>query len=484
MDNMSLEQKRQVVLALKRKEALALHQCFNPRDTGSKPTKVQRKILDAINSVSERYVLGGNQSGKSNLGGREASWLLQGEHPGWKNKPDHPLLMLVIGQTHKIVKEELWEAKIKPFLRDGSYKVFKEGSALTSVVHENGNRILFFSHKSPEECRQAVQAFVADWVWLDEMPSSYKLLTELHTRCQANSAPFLATFTPLLRNAEIKNHIENGNSRLIKKYFLKTYDNPVYTKDQLKDMKEKHSLMSEAERDTRTVGAWYQGDNAVYDFSADKHCEAPPGYHPSWRHLESVDPAAAGKAGYALLAEDPSTHIWYLIKDDYIEGKAPSELLDAVTKLSENVNCVKKVSDSHETWFIKEAALHKIWYAIPHKKTERKKELIKNLQEAIHQGKFKVAPWCKLAIDEFITCQWAESGDRIVNSRHYHILDCLQYAIDTLPPKVKIPIVQTIHQIMKEKDQKRRAAEAESRRKPAGAFARIMPRKRSRWGRR
>ena len=158
----NLDQKRQLALALKRKEMIAKSTCFNPRDFNSRPTKIQSKVLKAINTVPERYVLGGNQSGKSNLGGRECSWVLQGTHPEWSKKPDHPLLLMVVGQTHKIVKEELWEAKIKPFLNEGEYKVFKEGSALTSVVHENGNKILFFSHKSPEECRQAVQAFVAE----------------------------------------------------------------------------------------------------------------------------------------------------------------------------------------------------------------------------------------------------------------------------------------------------------------------------------
>ena len=478
----NLDGKRQLALTLKRREELAKKVCFNPGDITSRPTDSQQRILDEISTVSERYVLGGNQSGKSNLGGREASWVLNNEHPTWKKEINSSLTMLVVGQTHKIVKEELWEKKIMPFLTKGTYKVYKEGPYLNSVVHENGNKILFFSHKSPEECRQAVQAFVADWVWLDEMPSSYKLLTELHTRCQANSAPFLATFTPLLRNNEIKNHIENGNPRLIRKYILRTYDNPVYSDEQLEDMKSKHSLMSEAQRATRTEGAWYSGDNAVYDFSVERHVHTPPSYHPSWRHVESVDPAHSGKAGYALLAEDPNSGVWYVIKSEYIEGKAPSELHDAFSRLTGNVNIVKRVVDPHESGYIKEAGLRHTWYDIPHKKTQRKKELITGLQQAIHEGSIKVAPWCQLTIDEFITCQWTESGDKIVNSRHFHILDCLQYAVDVLPAKMKLPPAQTIYQIMRQKDQKRRELEATKASQAKNrSYARIMPIRRNRW---
>lgn len=473
------EQKRALLLALRRKQDLAKHTCFNPRDLDSVPTDIQLQALQEINDISQRYVLGGNQSGKTNLGGRECAWIFNGNHPYWKAAQDRPTLQLVVGKTHKIVREEIWEGKIRPFLIDGTYKIYKEGPALTKVTHENGNRIVFFSHKSPEECREAVQAFVADWVWLDEMPKSYKLLTELHTRCQANNAPFLATFTPLLKDAQIKNHIENGDLKYIKKYILKTYDNPVYTEDQLTEMKANHALMSEAERATRTAGEWYAGDRAVYDFDKKRDCLTPEGYHPTWRHMECVDPAAAGKAGYTLLAEEPQTGVWYLVKEDYVEGHAPSQLIEAFDKLSAGVNIVKRVSDSHETWFIKEAQLRQKWYEIPQRKTQRKQELIKNLQEALHKGIIKIAPWCEKAIDEFTTCQWSENSDTIVNSRHYHLLDCLQYAVDTLPAREKIQPVKTVYQMKKEAHRERVAQEAIVARKIKNkSYARIMPKRR------
>lgn len=473
-----LQKKRHLAGMLRRKKMLRMQDCFNPRDLDSRPTEMQQVALDAINTHSERYVLGGNQSGKSNLGGKECAMILTNTHSNWIKKPKHPLLLLVVGKTHKILKEELWESKIKPFLIEGTYKIGRDGQTMTSITHDNGNRLLFFSHKSPEECREAVQSFVADWVWLDEMPSSYRLLTELHTRCQATSAPFLATFTPLLLNAEIKNHVDNGDRRLVKKIFLRTYDNPVYTEEQLRDMKDKHALMSEAERETRTEGAWFAGENAVYDFVDTRHCESPEGYHPMWRHLEAVDPAASGKAGYALLAEDPDTGIWYVMKDEYIDGKAGSELVDIVKKLTGTVNCVKRVSDTM-TWFTKEAAIKNITYNIPYNKNNRKEELIKGLQEAITQGKLKVAPWCKLTIDEFISCQWSESGNRIINAQHYHLLDCLQYAVDAFPSVSKIPVDQTIYQMMRDKHRARKAIEAQKmQRKNTISYARIMPKRR------
>lgn len=456
MDNSTL------IAMLERKAFFDRLKCFDARDLQSRPNPTQQRVFDDINKYSERYIIAGNQTGKSQLGAREAAWIFSGTHPTW-NPPDRPLLMLVVGQSNKVVKEELWESKIKPFLDEGTYKEKIVGGALSGVVHNNGNRILFFSHNSPEECRKLVQGYVADWVWLDEMPGSFRLLAELHTRCQANKAPFLATFTPLLKNAEIKNYIESKNNKFIKKYTMTVHDNPIYTRDKDKydKLKMRLSSMSESERATREAGAWYVGDNAVYDFSTEKHVEKPEHYDKSWRHIETVDPAASGKAGYALLAEDPNTGTWYVIKADYIKGKAPSVLLQEVMTKTGNVNLVKRVCDSHEAWYIKEANLHKIWYEIPHKKTERKKELIKGLQESLYSGRLRVSPWCDKTIDEFTTCQWSENGsDRIINSSSFHILDCLQYAVDCLPKLQEEKQELTRRQEMKRQDAARRAREA------------------------
>jgi phage terminase large subunit-like protein len=476
-----LTHKRKLAAALRRKEELARQTCFNPFDLQSSPTAEQAEAMEGINDVFQRFVVGGNQSGKSNLGARECSWVFTNTHPFWKNKPDRPLTMLVVGKTHKIVKEELWENKIKQFIGNSGYRIYKDGNSLDRVVHDNGNRILFFSHDAPDVCRQRVQGFVADWVWLDEMPGSYSLLQELFARCQANKAPFIATFTPLLKNQEIRKHVDEGNRKFIRKYTLKTLDNPFYDEEKKEMLLANWENMSETERLTRSEGAWYTGDSSVYDFIEEKHVHKPAHYHPSWRHLEAIDPASAGKAGFALLAEDPQTKVWYVIRDEYIEGKAPSELLQYAIQYTEGVNLVKRVCDSHEAGYIKEANLQKVFYEIPQKKTQRKKELITGLQEALHKGRLKVAPWCQKTKDEFMTCQWAESGDRIVNARSYHMLDCLQYAIDVLPEPVREVPAQTIYQMMRDKHYKRKEVEAQKAKKEATrSYARIQPR-RSRW---
>ena len=472
----NLDYKRKLALALRRKEALARQVCFNPDNPESRPTPEQERAMQDINDVPQRYVVGGNQSGKSNLGARECSWIFSNTHPFWK-KPDRPLTLIVIGQIHKNIRQELWENKLVKFLGPTGYRVYSDGNSLDRVVHDNGNTILFFSHDAADVCRKRVQGFVADYVWLDEMPGSFPLLQELFARCQANLAPLLCTFTPLLRSPEIRKHVDEGNPKFIKKYVLKTLDNPIYADEEKREnLLSNWSVLSESARATRAEGAWSTGENSVYDFVEERHVEQPYGYHESWRHMEAIDPASAGKAGFLLLAEDPDTYKWYVVKEEYIEGKAPTELLARALELTKNVNLIKRVCDSHEAGYIKEAQLKRVWYEIPHKKTQRKKELITGLQGALVKETLKVAPWCQLMKDEFMTCQWADSGDRIINARSYHLLDCLQYAVDCLPPKLKTKMAQTRDRILIEKDRQRRADEATKKKRQT----RIQTR-RSRW---
>ena len=366
-----------------RREDIKRQQCFTPEDLNSQPTETQEQLLKDINNIRQRFALGGTQTGKSSVGAREAAWIFEGTHPYYP-QPTEPTHQLVIGGSHKSMREELWHKKLDKLLcgKEGvDYKLYREGNSLAFAVHKNGNRMSFFSHDNPESCRQQLQGIVADHVWLDEMPKRYSLLIEIIERCKSKKAPLICTFTPHLKLAEVKHHIENGSEPYIKKYLLDAYDNPINQDEEKKaELDHGFALMSEAKRNTYAHGHWFAGDNAVYDFFPNEHCEVPQGYNPLWRHLESIDPASTGKAGYALLAENPDTYVWYVIKEAYLENKSVSELLEGVRNLTGNVNVTHRVSDCQATWFIKEAGQNNIWYDIPRKKTQRKEELIVNLQ--------------------------------------------------------------------------------------------------------
>lgn len=472
---------KNIAIAIKRLNTLKRQSCFSPYDFDSRPTPNQQQVLDDIMHYPHRYLIGGNQSGKSQTGARECAWLFTETHPTFVRPTawgSMPLTMLIVGRTSSQV-EELWNKKIKPFLDTGDYREVRIGGSLHKVVHRhNGNYILFFSHHSPEEAREKLQSFDAHWLWLDEMPKSFKLLEELHRRCMAWSGRFLATFTPKLINNEIKNMVDHI-SPYQRTYRIGTLDNPAY-RGREAEVLAPIERMPEDYRNMVLYGTWYTGDLAVYQFDSKLHCaELPEHYSLDWRHVEAIDPAASSKAGYVILAEDPVSKRWHIVLADYITGASAKVLLHEMEKKRNNVRIVKRISDPHESWFIKHAYEEGLTFIGVDRKNERKKELIKNVQIALDEGKIVLSPWLNDLINEFATCQWSETTqDRIVGSRRFHILDALQYAVDNLPKPETYEAPLTHNQWLRKANKERKIAEEQAKkRENSNPFGRIVARR-------
>ena len=230
--------------ALKLRNIQQKNLCYDPFKVNSRPTERQDQILrDQTHRII--YVVAGNQSGKSTLGGRETSWFFQETHPYWERPGKlhchhcksknfeaiqnngggeeeyrchdckkvwvdwgtEPLTLIVSGKVSKMVTE-LWEKKIEPFLEPGTYKVSKEGVALSSVTNlENGNKIIFLSHEKAIKSKDKIQSYVAHFVWIDEMPDHYLYIEEAIQRVTSKLGRLICTFTPKTSNPEVKEGI-------------------------------------------------------------------------------------------------------------------------------------------------------------------------------------------------------------------------------------------------------------------------------------
>lgn len=476
---MEKEQLKLLLAAKQRLKKLKLKEAFDPYNLDAKPTSAQMDFFKGISKYKHRYAIGGNRSGKTASGAWECQHLFQNTHPWFPNRRNKPRTLLVIARLSKHIKS-IWHDKIEPFLEPGTYKLAKQGGVYEDVTHlKNGNKIVFFSHNNPEDARGKVQYYDADWVWLDEMPNSFKLIEELHRRASdSEDGRFIATFTPKIVNEQIRKLVETP-TEFHKKYTFKMLDNPIF-QDRKEEILAPMATMPESYRKTILEGEWYAGDTAVYHLRPNIDISAPSDYSPAWRHVEAIDPAAAGIVGLVLFAEDPRSGVWYLVQSHYIKGSAATTLLDKLRALTDGYNIVRRVSDPHEVWFMEEASKQGRPYWGVEEKNNRKKELINNLKEALLQEKLKIAPWCSDLVDEFNSCQWSETtADKIVGASRFHLLDAVQYGLDRLPARAKIPEALTFDQKLKQADQQRRKNRAilnsrieNSKRKPAKIWAR------------
>lgn len=436
-----LREQKQIAAALKalqRKQLISSFDAFRPE---SRPNNQQDLILRDIGHIKYRFVVAGNQSGKSQLAAREIAWILTDTHPYWERPSEwssEPLLILIAGQDLTMMATELWAKKLAPFLDMSEWKLERQGNTLKKCVNRNtGDQIVFLSHSDgSEKNRKHMQGYTAHYVWLDEMPTNTSILEELQLRIQSKGGYFLATFTPKFRNDKIRRIVDGSKEPYAKKYRMSKFDNPIFAHSFDEEMARLQGF-SDKEKRTILYGDWSTGDNAVYHFDYEMMTvdKLPENYHGGWRHVEVVDPALRSKCGYTLWAECPNSGIWYLINDKYIEGDItlhPEQLFNEITKRSSGYNICRRISDSM-AWFTSVAAKNGVHYIIPHSKNNRKEELIKGLQNGLSTGKIKIGRWCGAFIDEIQACQFKEDSDVIINSSIYHTLDCSQYFCDNIP---------------------------------------------------
>lgn len=434
-----------LLAAMEKLEKLRRQECFDPANPDSKPTVAQQQVIDDISSHKIQIVRAGNQSGKSAVSARILSWFLTETHPKWK-RPERwgqePLLALVCGRTGKQIEESLLP-KIRSYLEPGTYKEVRIGNIIQRLELDNGNRIVFQSLENPNMARERIQSYVAHFVWLDELPPTVDILNELLIRIQARDGHFIASFTPLVRNVKVQKFVDGLTEPLAKTYRFKMLDNPLYA-DPIRQAEILSSMshLPEHIRNSRLYGEWMSDDNAVFYFDYNTMVELPSGYSPLWRHVESVDPAVKSALGYTLWAEDPQSGVWYCIKADYIKGVyVPTELVQAVAKLSSGVNIVRRISDPHESWYIHTAASMGINYSTVYDKNSRKAELIKNFQEGLG-SQLRIAPTAELLIEEITSARWSDTRDgKIASGSDYHLLDSSQYFLDVKPKRETSPQV-------------------------------------------
>jgi len=427
--------------AMARLDKLKRQSCFDPFNLDSKATKQQDEIFRDCGVIQYRWIVAGNRSGKSQLGAREITWILQDLHPYFKRPQSWvgvPLTILVVGKSRQNIESELWTKKIKPFL-EGEWKEKRVGTQLHSTIREEtGDQIVFLTHAdSSDRIIDNLQGYTAHYVWVDEMPKRFRVLEELQRRTDTTGGPFLATFTPKVVNMEIKNVVDAQKEPIGKKYPLHKLLNPLFKGKEEEEM-QKLAGYPKSVLDTVLYGKWGSLEEGVYEFNADEMVEdLPQNYSPNWRHVESVDPAM-NTTGYTLWAENPSNGVWYCIKSEYIDGvKDPLHLWNIVQEKSKGYHLVRRICDGHEIWFYTTAHRNgcKPGYVVVEDKNKgRKEELIKALQSNLTHGKIKLTPSCHILMDELTNCQWNEDGSRIINSSKYHCADTAQYFVDLMPP--------------------------------------------------
>ena len=404
-----------------------------------------------------RWVFGGNRSGKTECGAVECLWMLRGIHPYRKNRKD------VFGWAVSLstqVQRDVAQAKIlkylpKSWISEIIMLTGRRDSPSGGVIDQIKIKNVFggistLGFKSCDQGREKFQGSSLDFVWFDEEPPR-DIYEECLMRVMDKRGDIFGTMTPLKGKTFIYNEIylnRRGN-REIWHEFMTWADNPYLSK---KEAKLLESSLDASVLDARKYGRFSDGEGLVYpEFDEAVHVIAPFKIPHEWQDTISIDPGLNNPLSAHWYAVDYDGNI-YVVAEHFAAGKDIDFHAGRIKEISkrlgwktDNLGRVSALIDSaaNQRTLASQKSVTELFY-------ERGILVNPNVNKDIFSGIARVKSYlvkgngvgniyifsdCVNMIEEFRGYVWG-SGDTPLK-KDDHCLDELRYYIMTLPEPPK-----------------------------------------------
>ena len=286
-----------------------------------------------------RWVFGGNRSGKTECGAVEAIWLLRGIHPYKKNRADVFGWAVSLSQQ---VQRDVAQSKILKYLprswiADITMLSGRRDSPAGGVIDQIKIRNVFggistLGFKSCDQGREKFQGSSLDFVWFDEEPPK-DIYEECLMRVMDKRGEIFGTMTPLKGETFIYNEIylNRRNNPQVWCEFMSWEDNPYLSKKEIKLLS---SAMDNSSLDSRKYGKFSCGAGLVYpEFDTSVHVIPPFAIPPEWQDNISIDPGLNNPLSAHWYAVDWDGNI-YVVAEHFAAGR----------DIDYHAHCIKDIS--------------------------------------------------------------------------------------------------------------------------------------------
>ena len=296
-------------------------------NTGEKIHKKQMEFHKCL--ARNRWVFGGNRSGKSQCGAAETVWLARGNHPYRENKPISCWVVSLSTQVQRDVAQQ----KILSFLNPDwiSEVVMLSGRKdnpqngvidyiLVKNVFGSLSKIAF---KSCDQGREKFQGTSLDFVWFDEEPP-YDIYLECKMRVLDRKGIVFGTMTPLKGLTWVYNdiYLNEKQDNEIWTIHMEWADNPYLDENEIKEITK---VLSKEELDSRRYGKFVSHGGMVYaEFDPSVHIIDPFDVPIDWYDNISIDPGLHNPLSAHWYAVDYDGNI-YVIAEHYASNKTVEE---------------------------------------------------------------------------------------------------------------------------------------------------------------
>lgn len=306
------------------------------------------------NKKRNRWVFGGNRSGKTECGAVETVWMARGIHPFRENKKD--VFGWVVSLSTKVQKEVaqdkilkyLDKQYIQEIIMSSGKKNSPEYGVIDTIVVKNVfGGLSRISFKSCEEGREKFQGTSLDFVWFDEEPPE-DIYNECKMRVLDKCGDVFGTMTPLKGQTYIYDQIylNSQNDPEVFSIFMEWADNPYLKEEELNRLTKS---MSEEELTSRRFGKFLSNNKSmVYkEFDQQIHVIEPfPIPHEYYDNI-SIDPGLNNPLSAHFYACDYDGNI-YVIAEHFEAGKTVDYHAKKIIEIAKNLGWMPRKDGKYE----------------------------------------------------------------------------------------------------------------------------------------
>lgn len=438
-------------------------------NTGNKIHKKQ--LAFHMCSKKNRWVFGGNRSGKTECGAVEVVYMARGCHPYREIKKATTGWVVSLSQQ---VQRDVAQSKILNYLnpdwvedvvmlsgRKDNYTNGVIDYILVKNVFGTTSKIGF---KSCDQGREKFQGTSLDYVWFDEEPP-YDIYAECRMRVLDKNGDVFATMTPLKGMTFVYEDIflNRFNDENIWYEFMQWDDNPYISEEAKNAMK---SSMSQDELKSRQFGEFMDVGGRIYpEFDENIHVVEPFDIPYDWQDKLSIDPGLKNPLSCHWYAVDYDGNI-YVVAEHYESEKDINYHSEQIHKISDelhwhrnNNGMLESLIDSaaNQTTLASRKSVADLFYE--HNilvNTNVNKDVFSGIQRvksylknALGETKIFIFNTCKNLIREIKGYRWGKGESPVKVDDHS--MDELRYYIMSRPENKKPKDQLNIVQLQKEK---------------------------------
>ena len=295
-----------------------------------------------------RWALGGNRTGKTEVGAVEAVWFARGNHP-YKviGKPTSGWVVSLTNEVQRDVAQQKILSYLNPEwikgvkMREGRSDDYQNGVIDYILIESLYGGLSTIGFKSCDQGRERFQGTSKDWIWFDEEPP-LEIYQECLMRTLDCQGYIWGTMTPLKGLTWVYDtiYLNEQDDPEVWYIAMSWEDNPYLSAEEVRRLT---LTLTDEELEARKHGRFVALSGLVYkEFREEVHVIDPFPVPREWQDTISIDPGMDAPLSAHWYAVDHDGTV-YVVAEHYQKGWNINQHMRAIERVSNEIDWKRDV---------------------------------------------------------------------------------------------------------------------------------------------